>query len=141
MEGKQTWAAGKRAKYLNRLTRNQASIIFTARTRMLKVKSNYKNGHKNLNCRLCGKNEETQQHILEECTILNKEIPTITKEMLFQESPEELKTVTINIEKRMEKLENQSNNWTTNQTTNQSIKTTSNELHNADTSATKGCAQ
>ena len=54
MEGKQTWAVGERAKYISKLTRNQASIIFKARTRMLKVKSNYKNGYKDLKCRICG---------------------------------------------------------------------------------------
>ena len=123
MEGKQTWKAGNRAKYLSKLTRNQVSTIFKARTRMLKVKSNYKNGNKNLNCRLCGTSEETQKHILEECAVLNTEIPTISKEMLFQENPEELKMVITNIEKRMEKLENQSSNQSINQP-NQPITTT-----------------
>ena len=55
---------------MNKLTRNQASTIFRARTRMLKVKTNFKNGHTNLKCRMCGKQEETQKHVLEECEAL-----------------------------------------------------------------------
>ena len=92
---------GKRAMYMSKLTRNQASVIFKARTRMLKVKDNYRNGHRNLLCRLCGKTEETQMHILEECLALN-EIPVINKETIFEENLEILKDAVINIEKRME---------------------------------------
>ena len=40
MEGKQKWKIGERAKYISKLTRNQASTIFKTRTRMLKTKSN-----------------------------------------------------------------------------------------------------
>ena len=86
MDGKQNWEAGERAHYLNKLVRNHASIIFKARTRMIKVKLNYKNGNANLDCRMCGKTEESQKHVLEECGEL-KDIPIITKEMIFQEDP------------------------------------------------------
>ena len=48
----------KRPSYMEELTRNQVSIIFKARTRMLKVKSNYKNGNTNLLCRLCKKKKK-----------------------------------------------------------------------------------
>merc|ERR1712237_301381 len=37
-EGKKEWKIGNRAQYMSKLTRNQASTIFRARTRMLKVK-------------------------------------------------------------------------------------------------------
>ena len=141
MEGKQTWKAGNRAKYLSKLTRNQASTIFKARTRMLKVKSNYKNGNKNLNCRLCGTSEETQKHILEECAVLNTETPTITKKMLFQENPEELKMVITNIEKRMEKLENQPSNQSINQTNQSQQQINKHRTANTVTSENRGCAQ
>ena len=126
MEGKSIWKAGQRTQYLRKLNRNQASIIFKARTRMLKVKSNYKNGHKDLKCRLCGRVEENQSHILEECEIL-KDIPVITKEMIFQEEIEGLKEMAININKRMEKLEE--------------INPNSTSLSMIGTSAIRRCAQ
>ena len=89
-EGKTEWDAGKRAQYMNKLTRNQASTIFRARTRMLKVKANFKKGHTNLECRMCGNKEETLKHILEECMALQKETPSITKKMIFEENIIEL---------------------------------------------------
>ena len=42
-DGQCEWTPEKPAEYMNKLTRKQASIIFKARTRMLKVKNNYKN--------------------------------------------------------------------------------------------------
>ena len=104
IDGKQTWKVGQRAKYISRLTRNQVSIIFKARTRMLKVKSNYKNGYKDLKCRICGNEEESQKHIMEECETLNREFKVITKEMIFQEDLEGLKEVARNINNRMKKM-------------------------------------
>ena len=105
-DGKQTWKVGERATYISRLTRNQVSIIFKARTRMLKVKSNYKNGYKDLKCRICGNEEESQKHIMEECEALNKKFKVITKGMIFQEDVNELREVAKIIENRIEKLEN-----------------------------------
>ena len=75
----------KRPSYTEELTRNQVSIIFKARTRMLKVKSNYKNGNTNLLCRLCKKEEETQKHALEECEEINKQQKQVTTTMIFDE--------------------------------------------------------
>ncbi len=55
---------------MNKLTRNQVSIVFQARTRMNKVKENYKKKkikkeeERNLICRVCRSEVETQQHIL-----------------------------------------------------------------------------
>ena len=105
LEGKKEWSTQKRANYMTKLTRNQASTIFKARTRMIKVKSNYKNGNNDLKCRICKQKEETQQHILEECEPINNKIPKITKEMLFEESSEELKKTAEIIEKRLKMLE------------------------------------
>ncbi len=40
---------------MDKLTRNQSSIIFQTRTRMLKVKENYKNKYKtHMKCPACG---------------------------------------------------------------------------------------
>ena len=126
IEGKQECKAGERALYLRKLNRNQASIIFKARTRMLKVKSNYKNGNTNLQCRMCGKAEESQKHILEECEKLEDK-PIVTKEMIFQEGLEELKEIASSINKRMDKLEETNPNSTS--------------LSMTDTSAIRSCAQ
>ena len=42
LEGKGTWKPEQPAEYMKTLTRKQASTIFKARTRILKVKENYK---------------------------------------------------------------------------------------------------
>ena len=105
-EGKSNWKVRNRANYMNKLTRNQASTIFKTRTRMLKVKSNYKNGNKDLTCRMCGKHEETQDHILEECESINKDHPPVTKALIFSDCIKELRKAAECITKRMEILEN-----------------------------------
>jgi len=72
----QEWQPEKRRQYLSLLTRKQASTIFRARSRMLQVKSNYKNGHSELMCRKCRSHEETQDHILNECQVLHTDNST-----------------------------------------------------------------
>ncbi len=67
------WITGKRRSYKDKLTRNQSSIIFQTRTRMLKVKENYKNKYKtDMKCRACGQQTESQTHILRECQTLHQ---------------------------------------------------------------------
>ena len=44
--------------------------IYQNRTRMLNVNGNYHNRNTYPNCRACGNNTETQEHILEECPAL-----------------------------------------------------------------------
>ena len=105
MEGKLE-VTGLRSKYINKLTRNQVSTIMKARTRMLKVKDNYKNGHSDLSCRLCGNSEETQMHILEKCQKLSQMTPIITKDMIFSENVTELKETAKMINERMKLIEN-----------------------------------
>ncbi len=63
----------KQAMYLKELTRTEAAAIFNTRARMLKTKTNYPNMFNDKTCRLCKVNEETQQHILEECPATNPE--------------------------------------------------------------------
>ena len=100
------WQPRKRPEYIEQLTRNQVSTIFKARTRMLKTKANYKNGNSSLICRLCRKEEETQEHILESCEELNKKHKIATKPMIFSEKIKELKETIKIIDTRMETLEN-----------------------------------
>ena len=57
---------------MNQLTRKQVSTIFKARTRMLPIKNNYKTAYiTNKECRACGTEEETQNHVLQNCKELH----------------------------------------------------------------------
>ena len=93
---------------MNKLTRNQASIIFKARARMLDVKGNYKNKYQDNRCRQCQKEEETQNHVLAECERTRETNNTITTQELFEEDPEKL----MKTAKRIEVIMNQINNPT-----------------------------
>ena len=105
LEGKMGWIPGKRAEYMNELTRKQTSLIFKARTRMIKVKGNYKNGHPDLTCRMCGEREESQVHILEECPEMHKDNAIkVPKHQLFNENTSTLRQVANNLEIILEKL-------------------------------------
>ena len=105
LSGKQHWKVKERSSYMNKLTRNQVSTIFKARSRMLKVKCNYKNGYKDLTCRACGLKEETQTHVLEECTKINEGEQQVTKEMIFTEDTKKLQEISKLIDKRIEVVE------------------------------------
>ena len=95
---KQEWTVGERPKYLNELTRNQASALFKARTRMIRAKNNERGAHttinrntgekaENLKCRYCNNTEiETQEHILNECEgIHTDETTKVTNEEIFEQ--------------------------------------------------------
>ena len=79
LEGIKEWNPGKRAQYMNQLTRKQVSRIFKARSRMIKVKSNFRshfenrrNGHNDIKCRACNLDDETQNHIFNECKDIHR---------------------------------------------------------------------
>ena len=76
----------EKAKYTDELNRQDVSLIFKTRNRMLEIKDNYRNKYENLTCRLCKQNEETQKHILEECDEIKKEKLQIHKYTLFSRS-------------------------------------------------------
>jgi len=57
------WKACERQTYMDKLTRYQVSMIFKARTRMLKVKNNFRGMFQDNECRICNNHEETQEHI------------------------------------------------------------------------------
>ena len=105
MEGKGEWEPEKTAYYMKKMTRKQASIIFKTRTRMIKVKGNYKNGHRDLKCRKCKTEVETQQHVLEECPIIHSnDAIKVPKHLLFTEDTGTLKQTAQKINMIMEKL-------------------------------------
>ena len=71
LDGKGSWTAEEPAEYMKTMTRKQVSTIFKARTRMIKVKGNYKNEYPDQTYRAYKKYAETQQHALKECKTLN----------------------------------------------------------------------
>ena len=64
---------------------NNAKNIIKYRTRMVNVKCNYKNKYKNLICRWCNSDKETQKHILEECDNFPVTRNNIKEEDIFDE--------------------------------------------------------
>ncbi len=60
---------------------------------------------KGISCRVCTKEVETQQHILEECVELHEDWTTkVTKDDLFEEDVYYLKEITNILQKTMDKL-------------------------------------
>ena len=114
LEGKSAWKPEEPAEYMTKLTRKQASVIFKARTRMIKVKGNYKNGFPDLTCRACKTEPETQMHVLNECKNLHSQNPTSTnnsdnpdqpeKNDIFSEDPEALRATSMEISDIYENL-------------------------------------
>ena len=114
LEGLTGWEPQKRARYMNKLTRQQASTIFKARTRMLPAKNNYRNKHRNHTCRACGELVESQKHVLEDCEILHLvgEYKVYNKE-IFSDNPNKLRTTATNIQNLMDQLNNIAENEVT----------------------------
>ena len=107
LEGKGEWKPEITAHYMNKMTRKQASTIFKTRTRMIKVKGNYKNGHTDLTCRMCNHGPETQSHALLECKILHPHGKPECKEMEpFSNDINILKETARNVERIMEQISN-----------------------------------
>jgi hypothetical protein len=104
-EGKKFWNLTQRPQYMNKLTRYEASTIFKARTRMLDVKNNFRGKYNDNKCRGCGKEDETQQHVLEECEGIAAKIKgKVTKEEIFNEDTEPLKKTAHKIKEIMNVL-------------------------------------
>ena len=91
LAGKIKWQVGTGAKYMYEMTRDNAETIFKARTRMLKVKNNYRGAFNDVTCRICNNDPETQQHILEECPGIHTSTENkVTPEDLFSEDIHQL---------------------------------------------------
>ena len=92
----------KRAKYIDKLTTKQVSTIFKARARMLEVKANYKNKYPDKTCRICHQEEETRDHVLQQCQ--KRDTPKATKEEIFRENTNDLRRVAEKIQVTMNLL-------------------------------------
>ena len=55
--------------YITKLSRHLAGIIFKTRSYMLKIRTNMKTTNPDLSCRWCKQYQETQEHIITECTM------------------------------------------------------------------------
>ena len=107
LEGKNDWNPEEPANYMNKLTRKQASTIFKVRTRMIKVKNNYRNGFTDLNCRACKLTIETQNHALVQCKVLHPNGEPKEYEMNpFSENLNILKTTAKFVDRIMEEISN-----------------------------------
>ena len=110
LEGRAPWVPEKPTEYMMKLTRKQASTIFKARTRMTKIKGNYKNQYPDQTCRACKSSSETHLHALAECPELNPAPEPSTNDtpktpQFFSENTEVLKDEAIRINEICEKLD------------------------------------
>jgi len=96
-----------RETYLDRMSRRQCSNIIKVRGRMLPAKANHPGSHNNRICRLCAADEETQKHILTECTTARKVLEKIPYTSYFIDTKEvDMEAIATNIRKATELLEN-----------------------------------
>ena len=106
LDGIKSWSPGKRPTYISTLNRFEASLIFKARTRMLPVKNNFRNQHKDMKCRGCNAEIETQNHVLNECSNLHKDQQSqVQKEDIFSEDTHTLKKAAHNIQSILNRIE------------------------------------
>ena len=95
----------KRQKYLAELNRVNASTIFQARTRMIDVKNNFRNKYRDTTCRACGREPETQEHVLETCQTIHPDPRTkVNTVEIFKDDPGELQVTAMRIRTSLEKL-------------------------------------
>ena len=94
---------------MDKCNRIETNIIFRARTRMLKIKANFRNMYQETMCRLCKKEEENQEHVLEHCkSEKRKKIGKVSTEDIFEENTEKLKETAGTIRRIMDLLESSS---------------------------------
>ena len=63
----------KRPEYMEKLTRKESQAMLRARTSMMNVRMNHKNGQEKHKCRFCNEAEETQEHVIQDWLPENKE--------------------------------------------------------------------
>ena len=104
-EGIGQWQPGQRQRYTDEQPRNQVSILFKARTRMLDVKNNFRGKYNDLKCRGCEDQPETQEHVLSECKTIHINPETIvTINDIFCENPVNLAETASKIKYAMSKI-------------------------------------
>ena len=106
-KGKGEWTPEQRSQYMTKMTRNECSIIFRARTRMLDIKNNFKGKYGDDKCRACKIETETQDHVLEKCPSIHTDNNLkITMDELFDEDTTKLKPIVTKLYGIMDKINN-----------------------------------
>ena len=109
MDNKKDLRPGCRANYMDKCNRMDANTIFRARTRMLKVKANYRNMYQDMSCRLCNEPEENQEHVLEMCKNERRtKLGKVTTRDIFEENTKKLAETANTIRKIMDLIESSS---------------------------------
>ena len=106
INGTQEWKPGERKKYMDKMSRNESSTIFKARTRMLDIKNNFRGKYGNMICRVCGQENEDQKHVMEECNGIHKSGDSkVSEQELFDENIEKLRITARKIHEIMKCIE------------------------------------
>ena len=63
----------EREKYIMILDHKDASAIMKIRTRMSKLRGNYKGSHENPNCQRCKQEDETEEHLIDRSPNVDKQ--------------------------------------------------------------------
>ena len=78
----------KLQNYFKFLTADGAIIMFKARAEVLDLKTHKKYNYDDVQCRLCSRSEETTQHILNECSSIerggNVNVTSLDKETVIE---------------------------------------------------------
>ena len=62
----------KREKYIGELNWKDARTIFKIRTRMTKIAANFKGTSKELICKRCYAEEDSEKHLIDECPMIER---------------------------------------------------------------------
>ena len=96
-------------KYLQpnstKISKEEAQLIFKLRCRVTSIKANMKGSFESLQCRACKLFEESQEHIVNHCKILNKEEKILEYEKIFNGTVIEKVEIAKRFQKKFEKLE------------------------------------
>ena len=77
----------------------QARILFKIRTRMIKVKNNFRNGATETKCSLCKDGEDSQEHIFTECNKVGEKLTVKEYSIIFSEDDDEIAKIINKIQK------------------------------------------
>jgi len=102
LEGKPPSTRLETPSYINRLTRRDCRNIFNTRTRMIKIKDNFRGTHTDLTCRWCKNKPETQEHIFTECEPLREYTENIDYHDLMKNQANNASTYTKKLAKLLQ---------------------------------------
>ena len=104
LEGNKSTTKIETPKYIETLSRRDCSNLFRTRTKMIKIKDNFRGAHSDLTCRWCREKPETQEHIFTECEPLRKYTIDINYHDLMRNQENNHSTYTKKLAKLLEIL-------------------------------------